>query len=113
MIFPEALQSEDEFRSYAKDVPALLFANMTEFGKTPFLTAAQFQEMGYSLVIYPVSAMRVALQAINELFTEIKEKGTQKDFLDRMYTRAQLYELIGYNEMLELEKKFTGKKSPE
>ena len=107
MIFPEALQSEDELRSYAKDVPVLLLPNMTEFGKTPFFTATQFQKMGYALVIYPVSAMRVALKAINELFTEIREKGTQKDFLDRMFTRRQLYELIGYNEMLELEKQLT------
>ena len=107
MIFPEALQSEDEFRSYAKDVPALLLANMTEFGKTPFFTASQFQNMGYALVIYPVSALRVALKAINGLFTEIRETGTQKGYLERMFTRQQLYELIGYNEMLELEKKLT------
>jgi methylisocitrate lyase len=104
MIFPEALESEEEFRSYANDVKAPLMANMTDFGKTPYLSAAQFQEMGYRLVIYPVSGMRVALKAIHDLFMEIRETGTQKNALDRMYTRQELYELIGYNEMLELEK---------
>ena len=60
MIFPEALETEEEFRDYAEAVKAPLMANMTEFGKTPFLTAKQFQEIGYQMVIYPVSAMRVA-----------------------------------------------------
>jgi methylisocitrate lyase len=79
---------------------------MTEYGKTPYLTAQQFQEMGYRMVIYPVSAMRVVIKAIYELFTEIRSTGTQKRFLERMFTRDQLYELIGYKEMLELEKQF-------
>ena len=87
---------------------APLLANMTEYGKTPYLTAAQFQEMGYRMVIYPVSAMRVTLKAIYELFTEIRSTGTQKRFLERMFTRDQLYELIGYKEMLDLEKQFVG-----
>ncbi|MBW1962578.1 MAG: methylisocitrate lyase [Deltaproteobacteria bacterium] len=111
MIFPEALESEEEFRSYAKDVQAPLFANMTEFGKTPLFSASQFQDMGYAMVIYPVSAMRVALKSIYELFMEIRQQGTQKRFLDRMFTREQLYELIGYYEMLELERRFTAKNS--
>ena len=81
---------------------------MTEYGKTPYLTAAQFQEMGYRMVIYPVSAMRVVIKAISELFTEIRSRGTQKRFLERMFTRDQLYELIDYREMLDLEKQFAG-----
>lgn len=108
MIFPEALESEEEFRAYAREVRAPLLANMTEYGKTPYLTAAQFQEMGYRMVIYPVSAMRVVIKAISELFTEIRSRGTQKRFLERMFTRDQLYELIDYREMLDLEKQFAG-----
>jgi len=109
MVFPEALETEDEFRAYAKDVDAPLMANMTEFGKTPFFSAGEYQEMGYCLVIYPVSAMRVALKAIYELFAEIRKTGTQKDCLEQMFTRQELYEVIGYKDMLELEKRFTGK----
>ncbi len=109
MIFPEALESEAEFRSYAKEVAAPLLANMTEFGKTPFYSAEQFREMGYRMVIFPASAMRVAIKAIYELFSEIRKTGTQKHMLDRMFTRKQLYELLDYDGMLELEAKFAGK----
>ncbi|NIS60143.1 MAG: methylisocitrate lyase [Proteobacteria bacterium] len=108
MIFPEALESEEEFRAYARQVRGPLLANMTEFGRTPYLTAAKFQEMGYRMVIYPASAMRVTIKAIHELFTEIRSTGTQRQFLERMFTRDQLYELIGYREMLDLEKQFAG-----
>ncbi len=111
MIFPEALETEDEFRSFAKDVDAPLMANMTEFGKTPFFSAGQFQEMGYTLVIYPASAMRVSLKAVYDLFTEIRKTGTQKDCLEQMFTRKQLYDLLAYHDMLELEKRFAGKES--
>ena len=109
VIFPEALETEDEFRTYAQKLQTPLLANMTEFGKTPFFSAEQFQEMGYRIVIYPVSAMRIAMKAVVDLFTEIKKSGTQEKMLDRMYTRQQLYELLDYNGMLELERQFAGK----
>jgi len=109
MIFPEALESETEFRTYASEVPAPLLANMTEFGKTPYFSAEQFREMGYRMVIFPASAMRVAIKAIYELFSEIRTTGTQQQMVDRMYTRKQLYELLDYNAMLELEAKYAGK----
>jgi methylisocitrate lyase len=109
MIFPEALESEAEFRSYARELAAPLLANMTEFGKTPFFSAEQFREMGYRMVIFPASAMRVAIKAIYELFSEIRTTGTQMQMVDRMFTRKQLYELLDYNGMLELEAKFAGK----
>ena len=108
MLFPEALASEAEFRSYAREISAPLLANMTEFGKTPYLSAEQFREMGYRMVIYPASAMRVAIKAIYELFSEIRRTGTQKQMIDKMFTRKQLYELLDYNGMLDLEAKFTG-----
>ncbi len=81
---------------------------MTEYGKTPYLTADQFHEMGYRMVIYPASAMRVAIKAIYELFTEIRRSGTQKQSLKHMFTRDQLYDLIDYHEMLDLERQFSG-----
>jgi methylisocitrate lyase len=112
MIFPEALESEAEFRSYAKELAAPLLANMTEFGKTPFFSAAQFREMGYRMVIFPASAMRVAIKAVYDLFSEIRRTGTQQGMVERMYTRQQLYELLDYDGMLNLETRFAGKIPP-
>ena len=112
MIFPEALESEAEFRSYAKELAAPLLANMTEFGQTPFFSAEQFREMGYRMVIFPASAMRVAIKAIYDLFSEIRRKGTQQRMVERMFTRQQLYELLDYDGMLNLETRFAGKTTP-
>jgi methylisocitrate lyase len=112
MIFPEALESEAEFRSYAKELAAPLLANMTEFGKTPFFSAAQFREMGYRMVIFPASAMRVAIKAVYDLFSEIRRTGTQQRMVERMFTRQQLYELLDYDGMLNLETRFDGKIPP-
>jgi methylisocitrate lyase len=75
-----------------------LLANMTEFGRTPFLTAKEFEELGYSMVIWPVSHLRVANRAMEELYASIRENGGTQKLLDRMQTRAQLYETIGYHE---------------
>ena len=112
MIFPEALESEAEFRSYAKELAAPLLANMTEFGQTPFFSAEQFREMGYRMVIFPASAMRVAIKAIYDLFSEIRRTGTQQRMVERMFTRQQLYELLDYDGMLNLETQFAGKTTP-
>lgn len=87
VVFPEALENEEEFREYAKTVKGPLLANMTEFGKSPNLTAQQLEEMGYKIVIFPATAMRIALKAIWEFLTALKKKGTQKDLIDRMFTR--------------------------
>ncbi|QDI92683.1 methylisocitrate lyase [Salicibibacter halophilus] len=95
-IFPEALTNEEDFRYFADRIDAPLLANMTEFGKTPYFTAEEFSSFGFQMVIYPVTSMRVAAKAYAEAFQEILEKGTQKDHLDHMQTRAELYETIGY-----------------
>ncbi len=95
-IFPEALHTEEEFRQFATEVKVPLLANMTEFGKTPYYSAEQYQEMGYSIVIYPVTSLRVAMKAIEKVYTEIKETGSQQKLLDDMQTRGELYELIDY-----------------
>ena len=95
-IFPEALISEEEFRAFREKVGAPLLANMTEFGRTPYFTAAQFESWGYQMVIFPVTSLRVAAKACQKVFEEFYEKGTQKDSLDQMQTRQELYETIGY-----------------
>jgi len=104
-IFPEALSSEEEFRLVSKSVDAPLLANMTEFGRTPYYTAQQFQAWGYKMVIYPVTSLRVAAKAIESVFREIQETGTQAASLDRMLTRQELYELIRYYDYEKLDEK--------
>ncbi|MBB6450733.1 methylisocitrate lyase [Geomicrobium halophilum] len=95
-IFPEALTSEEDFRYFAERIDAPLLANMTEFGKTPYFSAETFASFGFQMVIYPVTSMRVASKAYADVFQEILEKGTQKDHLDQMQSRAELYDTIQY-----------------
>ena len=97
-IFPEALASEAEFRTFARQVHSPLLANMTEFGRTPYFTARQFEEFGFKMVIWPVSALRVAAKAVEELYRTAARDGGPAAMIDRMQTRAELYELIGYRE---------------
>jgi methylisocitrate lyase len=97
-IFPEALTDADMFRRFAREIRAPLLANMTEFGRTPYFDAQQFQEFGFKMVIWPVSSLRVAAKAISDLYAELKVKGTAEAMLDRMQTRAELYETIGYSD---------------
>jgi len=96
-IFPEALNTAEMFREFARRMPGVaLLANMTEFGRTPFFTAAEFQDMGYKMVIWPVSALRVANKAQAQLYAAIKRDGGTQNMVDRMQTRAELYATIGY-----------------
>lgn len=95
-IFPEALASEEEFARFAKEVKTILLANMTEFGKTPYLTADAFGAMGYQLVIFPVTLQRVAIKAMEQALRTLRREGTQQSFLDQMQTRQELYDLLGY-----------------
>jgi methylisocitrate lyase len=98
-IFPEALHSREMFAEFARRMPGVkLLANMTEFGRTPFLTDAEFEQLGYAMVIWPVSHLRVANRAMEELYATIRETGGTMRMLDRMQTRAQLYEAIGYHD---------------
>jgi methylisocitrate lyase len=97
-IFPEALVSEAMFRAFAARVRAPLLANMTEFGRTPFFTADAFAEMGYKMVIWPVSSLRVANFAQEELYAVLRREGSPEAMVDRMQTRAALYETIGYHD---------------
>jgi methylisocitrate lyase len=96
-IFPEALQSEEEFRNFANKIDLPLLANMTEFGKSPLLSFHDFVELGYRMVIFPQSAFRVSMKASDQFLHDLKESGTQKEWIDRMQTRQDLYELLDYN----------------
>ena len=106
MIFPEALESLDEFQEFARRVPGPLLANMTEFGKTPYLSLKQFGEMGYNLVIFPLTAFRVMLQAVQEAYATLAREGTQVSLLERMATRKELYRLLDYDGYDEREKRW-------
>jgi methylisocitrate lyase len=96
MIFPEGLESEKEFGEFAKNSPGLLLANMTEFGKTPDIPAQRFAELGYQLVIYPLSMMRVAMGHIARGLQSLKQQGTVRELLLQMQSRKELYELLAY-----------------
>ncbi|MFG1430560.1 methylisocitrate lyase [Xanthobacter sp. V2C-8] len=95
-IFPEALNNAEMFREFARRLPGVpLLANMTEFGRTPFFTAAEFEAMGYRLVIWPVSSLRVANKAQEKLYATLARDGSPEAMVDEMQTRAELYDTIG------------------
>lgn len=95
-IFPEALNTADMFREFARRMPGVpLLANMTEFGRTPFFTTSEFEDMGYRMVIWPVSSLRVANKAQEQLYATLKIEGSTKAMLGNMQTRAELYDMIG------------------
>ena len=95
-IFPEALNTAEMFSEFARRMPGVpLLANMTEFGRTPFFTASEFEAMGYKMVIWPVSSMRVAAQAQARLYAAIARDGGAQNMVDQMQTRAELYSTIG------------------
>lgn len=98
-IFPEALTSVEMFKEVRAALPGVkLLANMTEFGRTPALTAEEFQELGYDMVIWPVSSLRVANKAQEKLYQTIARDGATTAMLPEMQTRAELYDLIGLND---------------
>ncbi len=113
VIFPEALETEQELAEYARAVPGPLLANMTEFGKGPMLPARRLFELGYQIVIFPVSAARVAARAAGAFYQELLRDGTQSGWLDRMMTREELYELIGYDDYAELDRSLARRREEE
>ncbi len=96
-IFPEALQTADEFRDFAKEIDLPLMANMTEFGKSPLLSFKELSDFGYRMVIFPQSAFRISMKATEKFFEALKKAGTQNDWLDQMQTRQELYDLLDYD----------------
>ncbi len=98
-VFPEGLHSESEFEQFRAALPGVpLLANMTEFGKTPLITAEQFNNLGYQMVIFPVTALRVMLKAVEEFYCDLLTTGTQANWMDKMRTRQELYDTIDYAE---------------
>ncbi|NHN88000.1 methylisocitrate lyase [Acetobacter conturbans] len=98
-IFPEALTNSEMFREFANRMPGVkLLANMTEFGRTPYYTAKEFEAMGYRMVIWPVSSLRVANKAQADLYATIRRDGSAQAMLDRMQTREELYKTLRYHE---------------
>jgi methylisocitrate lyase len=96
-IFPEALQSTEEFKGFAREIKAPLLANMTEFGKSPLLSFQELSDFGYRMVIFPMSAFRVSMKASDEFLRDLKKQGGQSGWLDKMQTRKELYELLDYD----------------
>jgi methylisocitrate lyase len=96
MIFPEALESIDEFARFAAALPAPKIANMTEFGRSPLLSFDELAGLGYQAVLYPLTAFRAAMRAAEQALMTLRDQGSQRDLLDRMQTRAELYDVLGY-----------------
>ena len=108
-IFPEALTTKEMFQEFARRLPGVpLLANMTEFGRTPFFTAAEFEDMGYAMVIWPVSSLRVANKAQEQLFAAMRRDGGTRAMISQMQTRAELYDLIGLKAYEELDASIVG-----
>ncbi len=96
-IFPEALASREEFQAFAEAIDRPLVANMTEFGKSPLMDFDDLAALGYRVVLYPVTLLRVSMKAIESTLTMLAADGTQRELLDLMQTREELYDLLGYD----------------
>ncbi len=107
-IFPEALETAEEFAEFARSVKAPLLANMTEFGRSPNVDFATLAGMGYRMVLYPLTAFRSALKAAERTLTAVRDQGHQRDLLPEMLTRAELYDLLGYRGYEERDRQYFG-----
>jgi len=96
MIFPEALESREEFVEFRRKITSPLMANMTEFGKTPYMTTKEFESIGYELVIFPVTAFRAMMRAAQNALNTLMDEGTQKGMIKNLMTREEFYDLIDY-----------------
>lgn len=97
MIFPEAMYDEKDFEAFRKAIDVPLLANMTEFGKSKLLSTEQLTNLGYNLVIYPVTTVRLAMKAVEDGLDHILEKGSQEAIVENMQTRKRLYEVLDYD----------------
>lgn len=96
-IFPEGLESEAEFESFRTGCSLPLLANMTEFGKTPLITADRFNDLGYQMVIFPVTSLRAILATLEDFYSDLMQTGTQAGWMDKMRSRKELYSAIEYD----------------
>lgn len=112
-IFPEALTSQEMFRHFATKVQAPLLANMTEFGRTPLTTAEEFERLGYKMVIWPVSSLRVANKAQEQLYARLARDGSTATMVPAMQTRAELYDIIRYHDYEAMDAALAASVAPE
>jgi len=113
IVFPDALASEDDFRAFADAVPGPKMANMTEFGRTPYFTDKQFQDMGYDIVIWPATSMRMEAAALTELYGHIRDNGGAEALIEKMPSRDKIYKTIGYYDYEALDQTISGSVVPE
>ena len=107
MIFPEAMKNEKEFEKVRKNSNVYLLANMTEFGKSKILTKTQLENLGYNLVIYPITTQRIAMKSVEDGLKSIYEDGHQNNVISKMQTRKRLYELVEYEKYNTPDKEIT------
>ena len=107
IIFPEAMKDEKEFELIRKNLKVNLLANMTEFGKSKLLSANELENLGYSIVIYPVTTQRLAMKSVEDGLHTIMNDGHQNNIIDKMQTRKRLYELVDYEKYNTPDKKIT------
>ena len=98
MIFAEALHTLDDYRAFTAAVKVSVLANLTEFGQTPYFTLEELRSAGIAMALYPLSASRAAAAASRDVYTAIRREGTQASVAGRMQTRADLYDILGYNQ---------------
>ena len=105
IVFPEALKDEAEFEKVRKSLDCYLLANMTEFGKSKLLNFKQLEELGYNIVIYPVTTQRLAMKSVEDGLRAIFADGHQNNIIDKMQTRKRLYDLVEYEKYNSLDEK--------
>ena len=113
IIFPEAMKDEKEFEKIRRNTKVNLIANMTEFGKSKLLSASELENLGYNIVIYPVTTQRLALKNVEDGLRVIMQDGHQRNIIDKMQTRKRLYELVDYEKYNTSDKKITDFKTDE
>jgi methylisocitrate lyase len=113
IIFPEAMRNEKEFEKVRKNSKNYLLANMTEFGKTKILSASELENLGYNIVIYPVTTQRLAMKSVEDGLRVIMKDGHQNNIIDKMQTRKRLYELVEYEKYNTIDNKITDFKRDE
>ena len=113
ILFPEALTKADQFRRFSEELEIPVLANMTEFGRTQYRKLSEFAELGVSIVIWPASSLRVAMKSVESFYAELAEKGDARGWLERMQTRQELYDLIGYHDFEALDRTIAISSLPE
>ena len=113
ILFPEALTEAEDFRLFSKELYIPILANMTEFGRTPHRTLSEFESLGVSIVIWPASSLRVAMKTIEKFYADLAETGDARGWLDRMQSRSELYDLIGYQDFEKLDQSILESVLPE